>query len=210
MKREFIKRVVLETIQKKAMEIGSKEAVEIHLTPNDFWDSFSNSPIIFFSDIPETIIELETDTQGKISLVSPLPVKTGDPLYSPVPDYYRISYDSNAKPKEKAGVKDDLFLFYLSKSEGLYRIFSGKKETYAVNRADQRFSILENLTRDFQTTEALAQAVGTIPKKLRPQIAGLKKQIEDRFDGIKGEDFIDGKQGEGYRLGKKITLKHRE
>lgn len=206
MKREFIKRIVLETIQKKVSDTGSDKTVEIQLTPNDFLDSFSNLPTLFFSDIPEIVIELESDTQGKISLVSSFPIKTGDPLFSSIPDYYRIAYNPKAIPQQVSS-GDPLF-FYLSRSKGLYRAPMGKiEEIYPLKRSDQRFLILENLTNKRQETDSLAMKVGTTSSKLRPQIKGIKAQIEKTFAGIKGDTFIIGQQGNGYRLGDKITLK---
>lgn len=105
--------------------------------------------------------------------------------------------------------KENPFLFYLSREEGLYRIVQGESQTYPVHRSKYRFQILDNLTRRFQQTDELARTVGIDSQKLRAQIAGIRNQISKKFEGISGKDFIDGEQRFGYRIGKGIDLHKR-
>lgn len=106
--------------------------------------------------------------------------------------------------------KEDMFLFYLSRSKGLYRVRNAVEEKYPVHTSHYRFKILNTLTEDFQRTEDLAHLIKTTSQKLRAQIRGMRIQIEKHFVGIHGDDFIDGEQRRGYRIGEKITLQKRE
>lgn len=116
-----------------------------------------------------------------------------------------ISQSPAQDTPEKTG--GDPFLFYLSRTKGLYRIFREHDEIYPVHKSNFRFQILDALTKDFQKTGELAKVVGITTAKLRPQIAGVRKQIDKKFKGLTGKDFIEGEQNIGYRIGQKITLK---
>lgn len=111
------------------------------------------------------------------------------------------------KQKKKGQALGDPHLFYLSHKKGLYRVFKEKEECYPIHRAEQRYSILNNLTKTYQNTATLAKLLKTTPDKLRAQIAGIRKILEKHFKGIPGTDFIEGEQTRGYRIGETVTLK---
>lgn len=217
MKREFERRIVHETILKKIKDVNKTE--EIQLSQLDFWNPELGVPTLLLSYVPELIVSLERETKGVVSLVSTSLAKTGkevtapnnvvqDPDHKVSTDYYRVSYNPDIVKKETSQNSNDIFLFFLSRSEGLYRSPNGKTDkTYPLKPTDQRFLILENLTKEFQDTKKLANEVGTVPSKYRPQIKGLKVEIEEHFPEVGGDNFIISKRGEGYRLGDKITLK---
>ncbi len=155
------------------------------------------------------------DNTGKFTMPSPLSVEIKVKLFKRRFDVVYNIYQKKAAAIEKANLasgfaKVDPFLFYLSRSTGLYRVFQNDTETYPVHRAKQRFQILSNLTKSFQRTEQLAQEIRTAAGRLRAQIVGIREQVEQHFVGIRGKDFIEGEQGLGYRIGEKITLKKRE
>ncbi len=108
---------------------------------------------------------------------------------------------------KKEKIQGNPHLFYLSHRKGLYRVFKEKEECYPIHRAEQRYAILNNLTKTYQNTATLAALLKTTPDKLRAQIAGMRELIEKHFKGIRGTDFIEGEQTRGYRIGEKITLK---
>lgn len=219
MKKEFGKRIVHETILEKVENIN--RAQEVKLSQLDFWNPEMGTPTLLISHVPELVILLENDTDGRLKLISTTPVKTGveitapnnivpDPDYKIMTDFYRISYNPNTSLRKSANTKEDPYLFYLSRTDGLYRIFHGERQTYPAHlKAGLRFLILESLSSKFQKTEDLAKETRTDAQKLRTQIAGIRKMIEKHFEGITGERFIEGGQGQGYRIGKDFNIKRR-
>lgn len=205
-------RIVRDTILSKVNDVNKPQ--EIELSQVDFWDSDIGTPKLVLGHIPELVIALENETDKRIRLIDTKIVETGEEIVAPnktVPDpderirtdYYRVSYN----PFGKEVNLGNPFYFYLSRTKGLYRAHTGEvKEIYPIQDTE-RFSILENLSKDFIETKILADMCHTTSVRLSAQIAGIKKQIEDTFVGIAGDDFIVSEQGKGYRLGDKVKLK---
>lgn len=100
------------------------------------------------------------------------------------------------------------FLFFkLSKSGMLSRDIGGE---YQMEKDGNRYKIikaLKNLKKqNYYQTEDLSEVIGVSKQAIRKTIGDIKSQIEDIFDGIRGDDFIEGKKGSGYRLGMKVRI----
>lgn len=212
MSKDYDTRVVHEAIISKLGDPNTKQ--EIRLSQLDFWNSEMGIPTIILNHVPELIIGLEKETGGRISLLSTKLTETHESVIAPnriVPDpdckvstdYFRVSFDPNEIGKNTG----DPYYFYLSRKEGLYRALSGMKDSEYSIQNTERFRILEILTHDFQETRVLAEALNTTPDKLRPQIAGIKQKVEDKFPPVQGSEFIVSDTRTGYKLGDKITIK---
>ncbi len=219
MKKEFGKRIVHETILGKVKTTNNPQ--EVTLSQLDFWNAEMGTPTLSISHVPELVILLEKEPDSHIKLISTTPVKTGvgvtapnnivpDPDNKILTDYYRISYNPNGYMRKRAHEKEDSHLIYLSRTEGLYRFFQGERQTYNVHkRAEFRFLILASLRKKFTSTQDLAREVGIDDQKLRAQIGGIRKQIDQHLIGIDAKKFIVGDQGQGYRIGEDFEIKRR-
>jgi len=205
MNSALIKRQVLKTLLSKIEDKSRSQEIKLFISELEV-DYQS------LDEIADAIYELEQDGE-KITLLDISPVKkeiAEDDIFSFPDFYYRIQYDPELIKPESVISQENPFLFYLSRTEGLYRIQNGNKQIYNLNSNDKSFMVLEKLQKHFIKTPILSESDDENEKqKLRSLIAKLKDQIEKKFEGMTGSDFIESDNRRGYRLGKNIILKHK-
>jgi len=117
--------------------------------------------------------------------------------------------------KKEREAKNTLLNFYFNKSNGelsLYPKEMNKTCSFAVNKG--RYKIItilieeKNIDNDFYiSTDKIAQDCGYKDnQKCREGIHAIRGKVEKTFTNIKGDEFIEVKQPDGYRIGKKISL----
>ncbi len=93
----------------------------------------------------------------------------------------------------------------------LSRRVGAKTEKYAIERDSFRHRIILELskgtTETYHTSKKLAEKLNTTDKQVQRSIADIRKQIQKKFKGVKGEDFIErGSSSLGYRLGSRVRI----
>lgn len=103
------------------------------------------------------------------------------------------------------------YRFQLHESGLLSRRAGTKIEKYAIKRDSFRYRIIVELSgsgsKTYHTSKKLAEALNTTDKQVQRSIADVRKQIQKKFKGMKGEDFIEiGSSNLGYRLGSRVRI----
>jgi hypothetical protein len=108
---------------------------------------------------------------------------------------------------EMEGIPGDAVLFRLTKEGRLYR--PGLDEEYLIDENSVRHRIIKELRRRtsrYYATSELAAVTGSTERTIREEIRHIRNQIEKRFEGVKGIDFIQAKRKSGYKLGPKVSI----
>ena len=117
--------------------------------------------------------------------------------------------------KDTDATVDSNFLFYFNRASGELSRYPKEKNkscSFAIKKGRYKLivTLIEEKDNDddrYVSTEELTQASGyKSTAKCREGIHAIRENVAGTFKKIKGDEFIETKQRDGYRIGKKITI----
>lgn len=112
-------------------------------------------------------------------------------------------------------LKNNLFNFYFNISNGELSLYPKEKNktcSFAVSKGRYKIItlLIEEKDKDddsYVSTHKIASISGyKSNQKCREGIHAIREQVGVTFNKIKGDEFIEAKQPDGYRIGKKINI----
>lgn len=232
--RQLKKAKMLERVYWSGLVLRKDTPFEIHPTSNEPSPSYENQYKILVGLARDEVIlfrELSSIPSAWLNrdVAAPLDIELEERRHNKMQKYEYISIEFaekfddvyaefekkfTQKEKKDGGItseSDSFYHFQLSKEGVLSRKLGEISEQYPMVRGSIRHKIIIVLNshrgrRNFHATENLAEELTTTNEKIRAAVGNIRVQIEKDFQGIQGNEFIEGKRKSGYRLGLKIRL----
>lgn len=194
------------TTLKKHMDIHD---VEKYLQNNDV--NFHVTLDFIFDD--PTRLEASSDP---LAIYEEVGIINGESVQEIKNKIEKLIYKLDSKKSNmRKEVKNTNMIFYFNKSNGelsLYPKEMNKTCSFTINAG--RYKIIVQLIEEkniddnfYISTDKITQECGyKNNQKCRESIHAIREKIEKTFKKISGNEFIEVKQPDGYRIGKKISV----